>query len=254
MTAADLGPWLDVEGCFNVRDAGGWATADGATMRTGVLFRADEPHRMTPSGRAVIDGLGLRAVIDLRSPRHFDRGDGFLEAPLTFNVPVVDRVIVNAAPRRVDGPVDIADLYDEMVEDRRDDVVRAVELIAEHIVDGPVLVHCMAGKDRTGIVVALVQAAIGVPLGSIVEEYVRSDGPTRRRRVAMIADPHPGDPDVANATELIWTAPAQTMELFATRAVARHGSLEAWPRAIGVSDRALHALRDHLLDPRPAAT
>ena len=52
-------------------------------------------------------------------------------------------------------PVDIADLYDEMVELRRDNIVRAVELIAEHVGDGPVLVHCMAGKDRTGIVVAL---------------------------------------------------------------------------------------------------
>ena len=51
----------------------------------------------------------------------------------------------------------------------------------------------------------------------------------------MIADPQPGDPDVATAPELIWTAPAEAMELFATRAVARHGSLEAWPRAIGVS-------------------
>ena len=64
-----------------------------------------------------------------------------------------------------------------MVELRRDNVVRAVELIADNIGDGPVLVHCMAGKDRTGIVVALVQAAIGVPLASIVEEYARSDEP-----------------------------------------------------------------------------
>ena len=161
-------------------------------------------------------------------------------------MPVVDRVIVDARPRRVDDPVDIADLYDEMVADRRDDVVRAVELIADHTADGPVLVHCMAGKDRTGIVVALVQAAIGVPLASIVEEYARSDGPTRLRRVAMIADPHPGDPDVASAAELIWTAPAETMELFAPRAVARHGSLED----VAAGDRRLRPL-DQRPPPEP---
>ena len=106
-------------------------------------------------------------------------------------------------------PVDIADLYDEMVELRRENVVRAVDLIAEHVGEGPVLVHCMAGKDRTGIVIGLVQAAIGVPLASIVEEYARSDAPTRLRRTAMIADPHPGDPDVATAPEMIWTAPPE---------------------------------------------
>ena len=88
-----------------------------------------------------------------------------------------------------------------MVEQRRGNVVRAVELIAAHVADGPVLVHCMAGKDRTGIVVALVQAAIGVPLESIVEDYARSDGPTRQRRAAMIANPLPGDPAVASAPE-----------------------------------------------------
>ena len=79
---------------------------------------------------------------------------------MTHHVPVVDRVIATEEPRRVDDPVDIADLYDEMVELRRDNIVRAVELIADHIGTGPVLVHCMAGKDRTGIVVALVQAAL----------------------------------------------------------------------------------------------
>ena len=105
-----------------------------------------------------------------------------------------------------------------MVDAQRGNVVRAVEIIAEHVGDGPVLVHCTAGKDRTGIVVALVQAAIGVPLDSIVEDYARSDAPTRLRRTEMIANPLPDDPDVAAAPELIWTAPGEAMELFATRA------------------------------------
>lgn len=247
MTNAAVRSRLDVEGCFNVRDAGGWSTSGGRTMRSGLLFRADEPNRMTATGRAVVDGLGLRAVIDMRSRHHFERGPGFADAALTHHVPVVDRVIATEEPRRVDDPVDIADLYDEMLELRRDNIVRAVEIIADHVGEGPVLVHCMAGKDRTGIVVALVQAAIGVPITSIVDEYARSDEPTRLRRVAMITDPLPGDPDVATAPELIWTAPGQAMELFATRAVARHGSLEAWPLAVGIPAPAVRALREHLL-------
>ena len=248
MTETRLFPTLAVEGCFNVRDAGGWPTADGRTMRAGRLYRADEPQRLTPAGRAVVDSIGLRAVIDLRSQSHFERGPGFADAALTYNVTVVDRVINTEEPRRVEEPADIADLYDEMVELRRDNVVRAVELIADNVGAGPVLVHCMAGKDRTGIVVALIQAALSVPLAAIVEEYTRSDEPTRQRRAEMIAHPHQGDPDVAAAPEMIWTAPAEAMEIFATRALARYGSLEAWPLGIGISDRAVSALREHLLE------
>jgi protein-tyrosine phosphatase len=244
---AAVSNWVDIEGCFNVRDAGGWATSGGGMMRSGLLFRADEPNRMTTTGRAAVDGLGLRAVIDLRSRYHFDRGHGFADRAHIHHVPVVDRLIATDQPRRVEDAVDIADLYDEMLELRRDNIVRAVELIADHVGEGPVLVHCMAGKDRTGIVVALVQAAIGVSLESIVAEYARSDEPTRQRRVAMIAEPLPGDPDVATAPELIWTAPAEAMDLFASRAVARHGSLEAWPTAVGVPASAVRTLRQHLL-------
>ncbi len=79
----------------------------------------------------------------------------------------------------------MARLYDEMVEFQQANIVRAVEIVAAHVGEGPVLVHCLAGKDRTGIVVALIRAAIGVPLDSIVDDFARSDVPTRRRRSEM---------------------------------------------------------------------
>ena len=238
---------LDVEGCFNVRDAGGRSTWDGRHMKQGLLYRADEPLRMTSAGRAVIDALGLRAVIDLRSQYHFERGPGFADPTRTHHVPVVDRVLATDEPPRIDSPADMARLYDEMVEFRRANIVRAVEIVAANVGDGPVLVHCMAGKDRTGIVVALIHAAIGIPLDSIVDDYARSDAPTQRRRQEMVAHPLPGDPDLAAASHVIWTAPAETMEIFATRAVDRFGSLEDWPTGLGVSAGAVADLRRHLL-------
>ena len=86
------------------------------------------------------------------------------------------------------------ELYEDMVERGGPQLVRAVDTVAEHIVDGPVLVHCVAGKDRTGLVVALIQAAIGVTPESIVAEYALSDAPTQRRRAAMISAPLVGRP------------------------------------------------------------
>ncbi|MET0662753.1 MAG: tyrosine-protein phosphatase [Ilumatobacteraceae bacterium] len=238
---------LDVEGCFNVRDAGGRSTSDGRHMRQGLLYRADEPVRMTAAGRAVVDALDLRAVVDLRSEHHFERGPGFADPSRTYNVPVVDRVLATDEPPRIDSPADMARLYDGMVEFRRANIVRAVEIVAANVGEGPVLVHCMAGKDRTGIVVALIQAAIGVPLDSIVDDYARSDAATQRRRAEMVAHPLAGDPDLAAASHVIWTAPAETMELFATRAVERFGSLEDWATGLGVSAGAVADLRRDVL-------
>jgi protein-tyrosine phosphatase len=129
-------------------------------------------------------------------------------------------------------------------------LVRAVKAVAAHVSDGPVLVHCAAGKDRTGILVALIQAAIGVPLESIVEEYALSDEPTRRRREAMVANPLADDPPIARSPAVLWTAPAETMARFAGRAIETHGSLEEWPIAMGVPPNAIDRLRAALVEPR----
>ncbi len=126
-----------------------------------------------------------------------------------------------------------------------------VDTIAEHIVDGPVLVHCVAGKDRTGLVVAVIQGALGVTLASVVEEYALSDDPTRRRRAMMIADPLAGDPPVHRSPEMLWTAPAEAMALYTRRIVDRHGSLTAWPTGLGVSPATVKRLRERLLTGTP---
>jgi hypothetical protein len=238
---------LDIDGCFNVRDAGGWPTEDGRRMRTGVLYRADDPVRLTGEGASRIAELDLRAVIDLRQQAQFDRGHLFGTADITHHIPLVDRIIDINDPPRLEGAADVVGLYEDMVERGGAQIVRAVDVIAEHIVDGPVLVHCVAGKDRTGLVVALIQAAIGVTRESIIAEYSLSDAPTQRRRRAMIAEPLPGDPPVGRSPELLWTAPAETMALFAARVVELHGSLAAWPSALGVSATTVDLLRDRLL-------
>jgi len=238
---------LDIDGCFNVRDAGGWPTEDGRRMRTGVLYRADDPVRLTDEGRARIAELGLRAVIDLRQQAQFDRGHLFDDVGITHHIPLVDRVIDVENPPALEQAADIVDLYEDMVERGSAQLVRAVDTVAAHVAHGPVLVHCVAGKDRTGLVVALIQAALGVGLESIVEEYALSDAPTQRRRAAMIADPKTGDPPVGRSPELLWTAPAEAMALYARRVVDRHGSLAAWPAEVGISTRTVELLRERLL-------
>jgi protein tyrosine/serine phosphatase len=216
-------------------------------MARGVLYRADDPVRLTAQGRRAIAELGLRAVIDLRQQAQFDRGYAFDDRAETHHIPLVDRVIDVDAPPPLEGPADIVDLYEDMVERGRDQIVRVLDTMAGAMAEGPVLVHCVAGKDRTGLIVALVQAAIGVTTESIVAEYALSHEPTQQRRREMLATPLPDDPPVARSPAMIWSAPAESMAMFVERIVQRHGSLSAWPAAAGVPATTVAALRGLLL-------
>src|SRR4029078_9416785 len=96
---------------------------------------------------------------------------------IPIHLPLVDRVIDIDNPPPLTDPEHLADLYEEMFERSREQIGDVVSIIGERIVSGPVLVHCAFGKDRTGIIVALVQAAIGVPAESIADEHARSAEP-----------------------------------------------------------------------------
>jgi protein-tyrosine phosphatase len=216
-------------------------------MSAGRIYRADDPTRLTAAGHRTVDGLHLAAVIDMRQKHQFDRDFRFADRSITHNVPMVDRVIDTEDPAPIENAADIADLYVDMVERGGGQLVRAAEIVAEHLADGPVLIHCAAGKDRTGLLVALIQSAIGVPAASIVAEYALSDDHVRRRRAAMIASPLPDDPPVARSPEQLWTAPAETMERYTRRIVDIHGSLGEWVTDMGLSPATVQRLREQLL-------
>ncbi len=241
------GSRVEIEGCFNFRDAGGWETEDGRLMACGRLYRADDPTRLTDAGRRGVGSLGLAAVIDMRQQSQFDRDHRFADRSIVHHVPMVDRVIDTDAPPQIEGAADLADLYVDMVERGGGQLVRAAEIIAEHLADGPVLIHCAAGKDRTGLLVALIQSAIGVPAASIVAEYAMSDAGTRARRATMLASPLVDDPPVASTPEQLWTAPAETMQRYTRRIVDIHGSLGEWVLDMGLSADTVALLREHLL-------
>jgi len=247
--AGQLPAWhVDVDGCVNFRDAGGWATVDGGTVRRGRLYRSDDPIRITPVGRAAVDRLGLAMVVDLRQQTQFSRTPGFVEPARTAHVPLVDQVIDHADPPPLDTPSDMADLYAGMLAESSGQVARVLDVVAENLSTGPVLVHCAFGKDRAGLITALIHAAIGVRSDDIVADYARSDVPSQGRWAAMIEQPLDDDPPIASLPATLFRAPTETIELVLARAVEEHGSLDAWVASFPVAPTTVDRLREGLVD------
>jgi protein-tyrosine phosphatase len=191
--------WIRLEGAANVRDLGSLPTEEGGQTSPGRVLRADNLQGLTPTDvRRLVHELGVRTVVDLRTTVEVEKeGPG----PLTREPLVVHRhcslfpeggqmTDVDAdvlLPWQVDdrpaavavaghaGPGEVASslsigYYLGYLRDRPDSVVAALRVMAED--DGVAVVHCAAGKDRTGVVVALALAAVGVTREAIVADYV----------------------------------------------------------------------------------
>ena len=174
------GALLPVEGTLNFRDVGGYATADGRHMRSGRVFRSDHLSTVTDGGLAVLESLGLRTVVDLRMPAERERQPSRLPAG-------VDVVLAHAAAADDAAQVelmeeikagrvtsvtvdDIRVMYEGMLAEATfmfATVLNTVAAAPNHAV----LVHCTAGKDRTGLSAALIQRLCGVPDEAIWRDY-----------------------------------------------------------------------------------
>lgn len=171
---------VPLEGCFNLRDLGGYASARGGTVRHGCLFRADELHQLTDADLAVIADLGVRVVFDLRND--FERSlrpsrlwDGVelheRESPSTEGGTgdTLEQLIEKGELFEPDDEV-FAGIYVGLVTHLAPELRRILELAAT-AAERPLLFHCAAGKDRTGITAALLLGLLGVPDETILDDY-----------------------------------------------------------------------------------
>ncbi|MBA8840893.1 tyrosine-protein phosphatase [Ochrobactrum sp. RH2CCR150] len=159
---------IPVVGTFNIRDLGGYTGLDGETQWRR-MFRADGLHRLDAAGMALLVDEGVTTVIDLRHDRELvSQPDPFYVNPTVayHNVSLFEALIPEPGEK---GDV-LYDLYIKALNHRPVEIVRVLTLIAE-APQGIVLFHCTAGKDRTGIIAALLLALAGVSADLIVEDY-----------------------------------------------------------------------------------
>ena len=250
-----------LEGSFNFRDLGGYPTVDGRSVRWGRLFRSDALHELTAADVARLRELGLRTVIDLRTERELARsGRGPLELEgLAFHhLAVVTEGAATDASRAgaavgesmaASAPAgdDLAERYLWYLEVGGGAIARALALLGspEHY---PLVFHCAAGKDRTGVLAAVVLEIVGVDREVIVADYVIT-----AERIQLILDRWKAEPGFAERMAKVppsrFSVEAPTMEGFLEGVASRYGGARAWAVGAGVPEATLDRMADLLVEP-----
>ena len=284
--------WIELEGAANVRDVGGLPTVDGRATRPGVLLRADNLQDLTDTDvKLLVDELGVRTVLDLRSTGEAHlTGPGPLRAtgvthhslsliPEWDGEPdraeverAVDQVVEHPegsptdqqvakalptlpdyeerAKRRSD-PRDLTDSYIGYVEQAGPAVAQALRLLADPD-SGPTLVHCAAGKDRTGVIIALALSLAGVPRDEIVADYVRSAERAERILARLQATSTYG-PSLAGVTPDDIRPRASSIERFLDHVDREYGGAHGLAMSLGVDEETVARLCARLVGTSPHA-
>ena len=217
---------LEFEGCVNFRDLGGYATADGRQVAWRRLFRADGLNKLTGADRSQLRDLGLTTVIDLRTLDEAAQRGSF---PVD-DVPVryVGLPLTDVLPATEDLPdwkeaAYVASRYGAMVSEGGPVLTEAVQVLASG--DSlPAVMHCSAGKDRTGVLSALVLGFLGVPDRTIVEDYALSAAAMGRLLERLKAEyPEAADQVEKYAPAILHVVP-ETMEQFLAELRLAYGS------------------------------
>ena len=238
---------LTWDNCYNTRDLGGLPTWTGKKTRWQSVIRSDILNRLTETGRQALFAYGVRTVIDLRARQeaasepsititnpdcHLD----YLNLPLEKYYPHVSALISQAKNR---------DEVYCIILDHYPDSVAAVMRAVVNAQLGGIVVHCHAGKDRTGIISALLLRLMGVPAEIIAADYAESQvrlWPLYEKIMAETGEKDPAD---------FWlkpTATADMMHRMLAHIDARYGGIEPYLQAAGLTTEEMDKLKGRLLE------
>jgi protein-tyrosine phosphatase len=244
--------FVDVDGCFNLRDLGGYRSTDGRSVGWRRLYRSDGLYRLTTAGWASFQSLGVATVLDLRTPGEVRQRPW--TPPVTWSGRWLHLPLLQNSPdwSTLTGPELAADdfaanHYMQITVEGAVALRTAVEVLAEP--GGlPAVFHCAAGKDRTGVLAALVLRLLGVPVDVVGDDYALSEDATTRWEASLKA----GNQD---ETQTAWAyvppammvAAQSSMLTFLRRIDVEHGSIEGFAAQLGILDATIGRLREALL-------
>jgi protein-tyrosine phosphatase len=262
---------LDLTGSCNLRDFGGYPTRTGSRVRRGRLFRSGAMNRLAPQAVRTLQALPLRAVCDLRrteerrlqpNPDFGPDVRTFEWASTTETSPIRERRFAESASID-EARAAMAAMYRRIPFLLQPRLAGVFEALAQ-MDEGAMVVHCSAGKDRTGVAVALVLEALDVPREVVVEDYLLTNTAVDLRR--QLLEVHATGAGLAATADSLRALPPLALEavldahptyvVAALEAIeSRHGSVERYLHdELGIDGAALDRARAMLIDgPRPGA-
>jgi protein-tyrosine phosphatase len=241
---------VPLEGAFNFRDLGGYPGLDGRVTRWGRLFRSDTLHELTGTDVDVLRSMGLSTIVDLRTAAELERtGRGPLgPEPIEYrHLSVIQDAEGEAIAAPAPAGEDLSERYLWYLDVGRRPLVDALTLLSVPA-SLPLVFHCAAGKDRTGVLAALVLDILGVDPEVIVADYLITAG-----RMELILGRYRSDPAFADQVARVpsgrFGVEEATMASFLTELHERFGGARSWAVASGVAPEQLDRMEELLLEP-----
>ena len=234
--------WLDVPGAYNVRDLGGYRTADGKTTRWRAFLRADSLHNLSESTKNGLIEYGVRTVIDLRrtketvdTPNALADMDDIQYFHLNMIGDTNPPGYIAPPPDEWTTPELTSNIYRVLL-DQRQDVISETLVTLANSKGHTAIYHCAAGTDRTGIISALLLGLAGVPADTIVKDYALSAHGLRLRLLDEGIPDYLADQDFTQEEPPEILAPPEAMERTLQHLSDEYGGVESYVRHIGLTD------------------
>jgi protein-tyrosine phosphatase len=239
------------EGLLNVRDLGGHSTEDGSQTEYGRVVRADSIRRLTDAGWQALLDYGIKTIIDLRTDQELE-ADPPAEMPLEIQHismfdedPLVFMKVESVAEDAPDAAVATREVYLIFLESFKQNVAAAIRAVAR-APEGGVVVHCMGGKDRTGLITAFLLHIADVDTEQIAADYALSEERLKPRHEEWFANAET-EAERERLRRIAQTPPEAIVGVF-KELERRYGSVEGYLRTAGLSDEDLARARARLRD------
>jgi protein-tyrosine phosphatase len=236
-----------LDGTINLRDLGGYPTSDQRETRWGVLLRSGNLDQVPLASQTALINYGVNTVIDLRDEwEQAGYPNVFTDSAQVkyHNLPFVGDG-ADALRQQMEDAPDLASIYILALEHRKSQIRRIIEQIANKP-SGCAIIHCVSGKDRTGLIAALVLGALGVVEETIIQDYTLTEKYLDRQRQQWIEQAN-SDEETLKRLKRDMSANAQNLRDTLAYLKANYGDLLGYLQAIRISDQTLQQLRSALL-------
>ncbi|MBM6616874.1 tyrosine-protein phosphatase [Bacillus suaedaesalsae] len=250
---------IKLEGSFNFRDLGGYITENGSRLKRGMLYRSGNLSRLTESDLHIVSQLGINRICDLRGLDEIEKfPDPVLDGVTWHHTPILsdEQMLGQVGEHR-----EFADLLrntkpGELLINLNQHMVgfkQAFQKVFEVLLaepKKPLLFHCMAGKDRTGAVAALILSILGVPRETILEDYLYTNETLEQLSANFQEIGYNNLPNIEqDVLDALFEARAEYIHTFLDELLAKYESIERYAKEfLGLSDEDIRVLKDSLLE------